>query len=326
MTENILLRDCDQALSLGEALPEGETAREYKIFPRMKLFHPQHPGGIELNDPFFEGMQTSFTARGLDIQVDYNHASAGAKSVEDGAAAGWITSLSSKEDGLYAKIEWNEDGLKAIRSKKYRYLSPEFALGSFSRETGEVTNLPRLNAVALTNRPYLEKQQKLAASEPSATKEITQMSDPSKELEELRAAKAKAEADAAKNAETLASVLKFQRDQLISSAMSEGRVTPAMVPSVTSFADMCGADLGKLKSFLDVMPKLIGEAPKGNPGEQKQVAGPDTSKLSDADKRACRLFDHTEEEVAKFGEYATIDWDLKGRKFLVMKSGERVAV
>jgi len=159
LSENDLLTDADS----------GEVFSDVRLFPNGKLHHPMRDEPFTFDSSFRRLMRESFANIGLHVPVDFNHSSGMApfmdRSQELGAAAGWITKLTSKADGLYAKIAWNESGLEAIRSGSYKYVSPEFQMESFNKATGSQEKVPKLAAVALTNRPFLENQTPIAASE-----------------------------------------------------------------------------------------------------------------------------------------------------------------
>jgi len=59
---------------------------------------------------------------GIPIDEDNQHR----KRAE--GAYGWIRDLSIQDDGLYAGVEWTEDGIAAIESRKLPYLSGHFIL------------------------------------------------------------------------------------------------------------------------------------------------------------------------------------------------------
>jgi phage I-like protein len=82
--------------------------------------------------------------------VDFEHQSIHAK--ENGRpapAAGWISGLQVKPDGIWALVNWTAETAEMIRAKAYRYVSPVFNHDSDGRIT-------RLLNVALTNNPNLE--------------------------------------------------------------------------------------------------------------------------------------------------------------------------
>lgn len=87
-----------------------------------------------------------------DIVIDYDHQSDfAAKSGVGGVApaAGWITELASRDDGLWGRVEWTDAAAAKLRSREYRYLSPVF---NFDKQTGAVAKILR---AGLTNNPNL---------------------------------------------------------------------------------------------------------------------------------------------------------------------------
>lgn len=84
------------------------------------------------------------------IPIDYDHQIDNApKNGQPAPAAGWITQLQSRNDGIWGLVEWTAKARSYIAAKEYRYLSPVF---NHTRD-GEVIKLLR---AALTNRPALE--------------------------------------------------------------------------------------------------------------------------------------------------------------------------
>lgn len=103
------------------------------------------------------------------LPVDYEHQTMLApKNGQPAPAAGWITALQSRADGIWGLVEWTPRAANMLANKEYKYISPVF-----SHDTnGNVLLL--LNA-ALTNMPNLD----LVAA---ARQEVTMGDD----LQELR--------------------------------------------------------------------------------------------------------------------------------------------
>ena len=82
--------------------------------------------------------------------VDWEHATIlkGRKG-ERAPAAGWITAMESREDGVWGLVEWNDSGRWSIESKEYLYISPVLEL-----ERGS-TRIRRIKSAGLTNDPNL---------------------------------------------------------------------------------------------------------------------------------------------------------------------------
>lgn len=299
-------------------LNEEPGANWYRVFP-AKALHLPNGEKIALDAGFFAGMVGSFQAKGLKVQVDFNHMSAGASHYSEGAAAGWVTEMEARVDGLYARIEWTNSGLTAIRAREYLYLSPEFELKYFDQNTGEVVERPRLLAVALTNRPYLEQQTALAASDSGITKEIHM---DQKEIDLLRAEKAAAELAAAEAKAALDIVVQSQKDALLQAAVADGRVTPSLVPSLQSFSSLVGKDVKKFADFLAALPAAIRSEPVGQIQAPAQNSAP---QVSLAEKAAGRVFGLSEADMAKYGDHRAIVFE-RGKKVLIMQDGRRVEV
>jgi len=107
--------------------------------------------GFELDQETADRLISAFTQQGVDLPIDYHHAST---SVEQGKqakapAAGWIKRLEYVEgEGLYAaEVEWTPEAEAEIESKAYKYISPVILSNSKTKAINE------LHSVALTNRP-----------------------------------------------------------------------------------------------------------------------------------------------------------------------------
>jgi phage I-like protein len=84
----------------------------------------------------------SIVKGGVHIVLDANHSF--------GEAVGWFDkdSFELQEDGIYATLEFNSEGMELISDKKYRYLSPVYIMGDGNTVVG-------LDSVGLVNRPNL---------------------------------------------------------------------------------------------------------------------------------------------------------------------------
>ena len=84
--------------------------------------HYSHPkGNWDFTGPTLEGFYRNFKDGVVEHQlaINYNH--------ERGKAAGWVTDLAVKDDGLYALIEWTKSGRESLENKEYKYFSSEIA-------------------------------------------------------------------------------------------------------------------------------------------------------------------------------------------------------
>jgi phage I-like protein len=90
--------------------------------------------------------------RGVDIVIDYEHQT---ETGQKAPAAGWIKELESRDDGLWARVEWTAIAADHISKKEYRYFSPVY----FVRQSDQ--RIVSLESVALTNYPATKKQKPL---------------------------------------------------------------------------------------------------------------------------------------------------------------------
>lgn len=100
----------------------------------------------------------AFEAHGVDIVIDYEHASApGVKPAgERNPAAGWIKKLSYKAGvGLMAVVEWTKRARETIAAKEYRYLSPAVWLDKRTRHVLSLVSAGLVHSPAMVGMPPL---------------------------------------------------------------------------------------------------------------------------------------------------------------------------
>jgi len=139
---------------------DGNPSSEIQLF---KLGSFVHWSGTEFTvDEFFmNSMIANFDAMKAEakdpehvIPIDFNHGSL-EYGAEESKAGGWISELSKRDDGLYARVTWTKAAAEMIKEQEFRFISPEFATGA-SDEFGEDIEGAILYAAALTNRPFLK--------------------------------------------------------------------------------------------------------------------------------------------------------------------------
>ena len=137
---------------------------------RLGVFkgHPQ--GAVEFTPQVFNEIIANFRAtQNGEVPGDYEHTSERLPPTvaTDGVPAPfWVTDVATRNGDreLWAKFSWvDPQAVRYVRAKQYRYVSPAVNFNARSRETG----LPigaRLTSVALTNHPFLDGMQPIAAS------------------------------------------------------------------------------------------------------------------------------------------------------------------
>jgi phage I-like protein len=85
--------------------------------------------------------------------VDYDHFSEDTENSSE--AAGWITALDNRDDGLYAQIEWTDTGAAAVNGKRFRFLSPVWHRKDCDDLGNRRIRPMRLDRAAVTNDPNI---------------------------------------------------------------------------------------------------------------------------------------------------------------------------
>jgi hypothetical protein len=119
-----------------------------------------HPSGLTqiLDDAAIAAITSQFdSARAANpahpgLLVDYDHFSL--EPDRSSEAAGWITAIDTRPDGLWAQIRWTPEGRAAVANGRYRFLSPVFSRVQTIDDT-RVRPL-ELAAAGLTNAPNLK--------------------------------------------------------------------------------------------------------------------------------------------------------------------------
>lgn len=139
-----------QTATCDTALPEGRAPDWVQLIPVAHGPVPTRDGRRFVVDDL-EGIIADFTARAVDLVIDYEHAADNAEARARGpvAAAGWIKALRADAAGLWGRVEWTATARQMIEAGEYRYLSPTFL---FDPRTGIIC---RLQGAGLVHRPNL---------------------------------------------------------------------------------------------------------------------------------------------------------------------------
>lgn len=74
-----------------------------------------------------QAVTAAFAQHGADLPVDYEHQSLGAVAKSGPVpAAGWITAVEPRADGLWGRVAWTAQASQLLRDRAYRYLSAVF--------------------------------------------------------------------------------------------------------------------------------------------------------------------------------------------------------
>jgi hypothetical protein len=114
--------------------------------------HPRH-GKFRVTKRIFESFIKNFARRGR-LAVDFDHSPEKKLGDRPTEAAGWITGLKIDGPELKADVEWTDLGTEAVRSKRYLFISPTWAL-RYEDQHGDRVG-PTLIGAGLTNRPFFD--------------------------------------------------------------------------------------------------------------------------------------------------------------------------
>jgi phage I-like protein len=97
-----------------------------------------------------EALVAAFNRRGLTLPIDLEHAQfIKAPKGEPAPAYAWIEELQIRCGKTMGRVSWNQNGASAVRTRKYRYLSPAFSHDAQGRVT-------ELLGAGLVNRPNFQ--------------------------------------------------------------------------------------------------------------------------------------------------------------------------
>ena len=142
----------DAPISLADNLTEGPSKSKI-VVAKLGKYQDKRYGNFQITQEDYDGWQRnlnqSFNGR---VPIDIDHAPEKGRGTE---AAAWITNLELDGDKVLADVEWTPLGEKAVKERRYLYISPTF-VQDWKDETGAKSGRALIGA-ALTNRPFLRK-------------------------------------------------------------------------------------------------------------------------------------------------------------------------
>jgi phage I-like protein len=123
-----------------------------------------HPSGViqQIDAPALQSIVNRFDSEASSpnfpgLLVDFDHFSQDPQ--QPTAAAGWITKLDARPNGLWAQIRFSDLGQAALSGGRYRSLSPVWQASDCEKvdsQDGKLIRPLRLDRVALTNDPNIK--------------------------------------------------------------------------------------------------------------------------------------------------------------------------
>lgn len=262
----------------------------------MSGTHPTY-GEINITKEHLESFVKNFSAKvtSTDLAINEDH--------KKNEAFAWYKDVFLSEDGntLYGSVAWNENGVDALRKKKYRYFSPEFRFNYVHPHTGKEHG-PTLLGGALTNYPFLKmeaivelnEKQKANVTQPTKEKKM-----PTIELKDHEAAvvelNGKIKATEDKVVELNAKVQTLEKENSSLKAAAEKAAKESANQKLFDAGKINKAQLVALnegKSMLEVLSLNEQMNTKANGGEGSN----NTVELSEGDKAMAKTLGLTDEE------------------------------
>lgn len=278
----------------------------------------------------------AFDADGKPLPMDYEHATEHKGPLgEPAPAVAWIAELEVRTEGsVWGRVEWNEEGRRAVESRQYRFISPVFDYTADGRHVVRLTsvgltNMPNLRLAALNRNDRTPDDNGAGNMEDGMLKAICHalgLKEDATEQEVLAAITTqKTEVETAKNRAENPDLTRFvprleydqmqeratnaekklkEREQTelnaniakeVDAAVEAGKIAPA---SKDYFTSMCRTQ-GGLEAFRDFV-KSAPEVVKGSGLDDETPHSAAT--LSDEERAACRLMGVSTEEFVKIKE------------------------
>lgn len=180
---------------VGIAPLDAEKAPKWnQLFLPGSFHRSDFPDGvITFDGAFFASLVDNWRREGArPLPVDYFHRGETGDDLplEEKIAAGWISDLQARPDGVWGLIGWTDKARGFIAADELRYLSPTFTVDGLDRSTGQSQG-PSLFGAALLNDPYLKELPRVAASAAAPTPQPQtkeQQMDPMQQLAALHTA------------------------------------------------------------------------------------------------------------------------------------------
>jgi phage I-like protein len=158
----------------GEPVLLGDSAAAAKPvwiqLAKSGSFAGHSAGPFELNTKIFNEIIDNFRAtKNRAVPIDYEHsgeqdATSGSIPINGAPAQGWIRDLMIEYGNLFGLVEWLPQAREQIRAGHYKFVSPAIRFGTKDRVTGKPAGA-RLSSVALTNSPFLDGMEPIAAKD-----------------------------------------------------------------------------------------------------------------------------------------------------------------
>ena len=140
---------------LGDGSADNSINGQIPILRKSKFQHPWY-GEMSFDDKFFTDVINNFYANtlGFEPSIDVAHD-------PDLGAVGWVKDLKYDNDVLTLMVQMLPEGLDLVQTEKFKYASMSLDSAYVDSETGQGFG-PVLLGAALTNRPFIHRQEQVA--------------------------------------------------------------------------------------------------------------------------------------------------------------------
>ena len=230
-------------------LPQGKSAPSVIHLLPNGTFKGRDGRSWTLDDP--ARLIAQHKARKIDLPIDYEHQGEDSSRAQNGPvpAAGWITALEARSDGIWGHVKWTKTAANMIQEREYRFISPTFKYASATRK------IMALTSAGLVHNPNLHLTA-LAREETAMTGDPASLSDfatalglpeNAERFEILAAINSQAEPDPAKYVpiEAVKDLMKDRTSKIaiaresdvetiVNDALDKGYITPGMIDWATA--------------------------------------------------------------------------------------------
>ncbi len=142
--------------SSGQFVPPADGF--YHLAPKGEYPHPESGLLQVIDDDATAAMLNRFADEAKapnfpGLLVDFEHFSYDTDKSSE--AAGWITELQNRADGLWGKVRWSDQGDAAVKHGRYRLISPVWQPKDVQQLGNKRVRPQRLDSAGLTNNPNL---------------------------------------------------------------------------------------------------------------------------------------------------------------------------
>ncbi|MDH1009347.1 phage protease [Pseudomonas nicosulfuronedens] len=308
----------------GSLSPDGRAPEWVELIPAGPFVIGRDGRSWLFDDTAQQLVLSSFTERGIDLVIDWEHATQRlAADGKEAPAAAWIDTLDIRDGALWGHVTWTPRAAQQVENKEYRFLSPVF---DFIPDNGRIvlfvsaglTNKPNFHLTALNQEAPSEnptvkispallallglpetatEEEALAAANQLKTAQAT-----NSEHQNIERFVPRADYDTAlsraTNAEQQLQNIKTEQhakavDAAIQEASEAGKITPATAEyHRASCHDQAGLD--RFKAFVAAAP-VVGDP--SNLGERKPHST--TTALNAEEQSVCQQFGIDPAEYAK---------------------------